>query len=59
VRRFTYPAFLYIVLNGRSQKGHPGFRGTLDEQQITNVYQYVRARSRGDLDVTASATSPR
>jgi mono/diheme cytochrome c family protein len=58
VRRFTYPAFLYIVLNGRSQKGHPGFRGTLEEQQIANVYQYVRARSRGDLDATRPASSP-
>jgi mono/diheme cytochrome c family protein len=34
VRRFTFPGFLYIVLNGRSQKGHPGFRGTLEEQEI-------------------------
>jgi mono/diheme cytochrome c family protein len=60
VRRFTYPAFLYTVLNGRPQKGHPGFRGTLEEQQIANVYQYVRARSRGDLEVTVPASpSPR
>jgi mono/diheme cytochrome c family protein len=58
VRRFTYPAFLYIVLNGRPQKGHPGFRGTLEEQQIAKVYQYVRARSRGDLGATRPASSP-
>jgi mono/diheme cytochrome c family protein len=58
VRRFTYPAFLYIVLNGRPQKGHPGFRGTLEEQQVAKVYQYVRARSRGDLDVTSPESSP-
>jgi mono/diheme cytochrome c family protein len=57
VRRFTYPAFLYIVLNGRPQKGHPGFRGTLEEQQIAKVYEYVRARSRGHLGVTAPASS--
>ena len=55
VRRFTYPGFLYIVLNGRQQKGHPGFRGTLEEQEIAKVYQYVRARSRGDLDATGPA----
>lgn len=58
VRRFTYPAFLYIVLNGRPQKGHPGFRGTLEEQQIAEVYQYCRARSRGDLDASRPASSP-
>jgi mono/diheme cytochrome c family protein len=58
VRRFTYPGFLYIVLNGRPKRGHPGFRGTLENQDIANVYQYVRARSRGELHVTRSASSP-
>jgi len=58
VQRFSYPGFLYIVLNGRPQRGHPGFRGALEEQQIASIYQYVRARSRGDLAATRSVPSP-
>jgi mono/diheme cytochrome c family protein len=49
VRRFQYAGFEYIVLNGRPKNGMPPLRGTLSERQIASIYQYVRARSRGDL----------
>ncbi len=49
VRRFQYAGFEYIVLNGRPKNGMPPLRGTLSEPQIAAIYQYVRARSRGDL----------
>jgi mono/diheme cytochrome c family protein len=49
VRRFQFAGFEYIVLNGRSKNGMPPLRGTLSERQIGSIYQYVRARSRGDL----------
>jgi len=49
VRRFQFAGFEYIVLNGRAKNGMPPLRGTLSEPQIAAIYQYVRARSRGDL----------
>lgn len=53
VRRFQFPGFLYITLNGRPQKSMPPLRGTLTEDQITLIYQYVRARSQGVLSAGA------
>ena len=49
VRRFQFAGFEYIVLNGRAKNGMPPLRGTLSEPQIAAIYQYVRARSRGEL----------
>jgi mono/diheme cytochrome c family protein len=49
VRRFQFAGFEYIVLNGRPHNGMPPLRGTLSEPQIASIYQYIRARSRGDL----------
>ena len=49
VRRFQFAGFEYIVLNGRPHNGMPPLRGTLSEPQIAAIYQYVRARSRGEL----------
>ena len=49
VRRFSYPGFLYIVLNGRSQNGMPGFRGSLDRALVEEIYLYVRERSQGEI----------
>ncbi|HLQ23803.1 MAG TPA: cytochrome c [Gemmatimonadales bacterium] len=49
VRRFQYAGFEYIVLNGRPHNGMPPLRGTLSEPQIAAIYQYVRARSQGEL----------
>ena len=44
--RFTYPGFLYIILNGRPEKSMPPLRGTVTEAQIALIYQYLKARSQ-------------
>ena len=44
--RFTYPGFLYIILNGRPDKSMPPLRGTVTEDQIALIYQYLKARSQ-------------
>ena len=54
VRRFSFPGFLYIALNGRSQNGMPGFRGSLSEDDVTQIYRYVRGRSQGELAATGA-----
>jgi cytochrome c553 len=53
IRRFQYIGFKYIVLNGRPQKGMPPLRGTVSEDQIALIYQYLVARSKNKL--TASS----
>ena len=45
VRRFTYSGFLYIILNGRPEKGMPPLRGTVTDDQIAHIYLYLMARS--------------
>ena len=59
VRRFSFPGFLYIVLNGRSQNGMPGFRGSLDRELVQSIYQYVRERSHGALAASGERRLPR
>jgi len=49
VRRFTYPGFLYIILNGRPEKSMPPLRGTVTEEQVALIYQYLKARSQSLL----------
>ena len=49
VPRFTYPGFLYIILNGRPEKGMPPLRGTVTEEQVAVIYQYLKARSNSLL----------
>jgi len=44
--RFTYPGFVYIILNGRPEKSMPPLRGTVTEDQIALIYQYLKARSQ-------------
>ncbi len=44
--RFTYPGFLFIILNGRPDKSMPPLRGTVTEDQIALIYQYLKARSQ-------------
>jgi mono/diheme cytochrome c family protein len=44
--RFTYPGFLYIILNGRPDRSMPPLRGTVTEDQIALIYQYLKARSQ-------------
>ena len=46
IRRFQFIGFKYIVMNGRSQKGMPPLRGTLTQDQIALIYQYLVARSK-------------
>lgn len=58
VRRFSYPGFLYISLNGREQNGMPGFRGALSRAQVAQIYQYVRERSYGTLAGQTASSSP-
>ncbi len=55
VRRFSWPGFLYIVLNGRQQNGMPGFRGSLERGQVERIYQYVRERAHGTIQPSATA----
>lgn len=45
VRRFSYPGFTYIVMNGRPEKSMPPLRGTVTNDQIRMIYQYLKARS--------------
>lgn len=52
--RFSYPGFLYIVLNGRSANGMPGFRGTLTREDIRLIYQYARERAYGVTDLASN-----
>jgi cytochrome c553 len=53
IRRFQYIGFKYIVLNGRSQKGMPPLRGTVSEDQIALIFQYLQARSKNELSASA------
>jgi cytochrome c553 len=53
IRRFQFIGFKYIVLNGRPQKGMPPLRGTVSEEQIALIFQYLQARSKHEL--TASS----
>ena len=55
--RFSFPGFLYIVLNGRSQNGMPGFNGTLTQDEIELVYQFARERSYGVTGLTNAASA--
>ena len=57
VRRFSYPGFLYIALNGRSENGMPGFNGSLTREQVERIYQYVRERSHGTLAAAGGTVS--
>jgi len=46
VPRFSYPGFSYIILNGRPSKSMPPLRGTVSEDQIALIYQYLKARTQ-------------
>jgi mono/diheme cytochrome c family protein len=45
IPRFSYPGFTYIILNGRPEKSMPPLRGTVTDEQIALIYQYLKARS--------------
>jgi hypothetical protein len=55
IRRFQFIGFKYIVMNGRAQKGMPPLRGTVSEDQIALIYQYLVARSKHELAAGNSA----
>jgi mono/diheme cytochrome c family protein len=45
----THDVFVTTVKEGRVAKGMPSWKTLLDDQQIENVYAYVKARSSGEL----------
>ena len=45
IKRFSFAGFNYIVLNGRPPKSMPPLRGTVSDEQIRLIYQYLKARS--------------
>jgi len=49
IRRFQFIGFKYIVLNGRPHNGMPSWRGTVSDDQIALIYQYLVARSKHEL----------
>jgi cytochrome c553 len=55
IRRFSYPGYHYIVLNGRPSKSMPPFRGTVTDEQIALIYQYLKARSDNLLTAQTAA----
>ena len=53
IRRFQFVGFKYIVMNGRPQKGMPSLRGTVSEEEISLVFQYLQARSKNELPASS------
>lgn len=41
--------FRQVVLEGRREKGMPGFKGVLTDAQVSAIYEYVAARASGKL----------
>jgi mono/diheme cytochrome c family protein len=46
VNEASFPA---VVRAGRPDKGMPGFKATLSDEQIAAIYAYVNARAKGRL----------
>ncbi|PWU03852.1 MAG: cytochrome C [Terriglobia bacterium] len=47
--------FLTVAMEGRKEKGMPGWAGFLSEDDVVHVYRYVKARS---LDLISSGRPP-
>jgi mono/diheme cytochrome c family protein len=45
IARFSFPGFSYVLLNGRPERSMPPLRGTITDDQIAQMYQYLKARS--------------
>jgi mono/diheme cytochrome c family protein len=45
----THEVFVTTVKEGRLPKGMPSWKALLDDQQIENLWAYLRARSSGEL----------
>jgi mono/diheme cytochrome c family protein len=58
IRRFSYPGYRYIVQNGRPQKSMPPLRGTVTDEQIRLIYQYLKARSNHILTSANDHVAP-
>lgn len=43
-------SFRDVMLEGRREKGMPGFKGQLTEEQVGSIYAYVAARASGKLE---------
>jgi cytochrome c len=43
------PAFSAVVREGRREKGMPGFKDQITDQQVNAIYDYVAARASGKL----------
>jgi mono/diheme cytochrome c family protein len=41
----SFPGFSYVLLNGRPERSMPPLRGTITDDQIAQIYQYLKARS--------------
>lgn len=42
-------SFHAVVMQGRPEKGMPGFKGVLADEQVAAIYSYVAARASGKL----------
>jgi cytochrome c len=47
--------FLSVAMTGRKDKGMPGWAGFLSEEDVTDIFQYVKGRS---LDLVPSGRPP-
>jgi cytochrome c len=42
-------SFHTVVVEGRREKGMPGFKGQINDEQVGRIYEYVAARASGKL----------
>jgi mono/diheme cytochrome c family protein len=42
-------SFHTVVVQGRREKGMPGFKGVLTDEQVAAIYAYVAARASGKV----------
>jgi mono/diheme cytochrome c family protein len=47
--RLSYSGFVFIILNGRPERSMPPLRGTISEEEIALIYQYLKARIENRL----------
>jgi len=47
--RVDESSFHAVVADGRRDKGMPGFKGTLADDQIKKIFAYVKARGKGEI----------
>ncbi len=48
-RGMDQQAFHTVVMEGRRERGMPGFKGVLTDEQAALIYRYVAARASGEL----------